>query len=182
MAKMETAKREAGVVFSKNLELVRFQSGVVPVVPEGDKEQAHEGEKPRHCAVCKAELTHISGTHRPVVLDMLWEDMAAALDVWPNSYRVRTHEDVYLEGLKARLAEQAAAQESKQPCKQNQRRGPPQDRQGRLEHSASATSRPASDLQLQAPFHFAPGRKGIEKTLARGTGDGWHCNWVALAE
>ncbi len=43
----------------------------------------------------------------PVVLDMLWEDMAAALDVWPNSYRVRTHEDVYLDSLKARLAEQA---------------------------------------------------------------------------
>ncbi len=72
----------------------------------------------------------------PVVLDILWEDMAAALDVWPNSYRVRTHEDVYLDGLKARLAEQAAARESKQPCKQNQRRGPPPDRQGRLEFAS----------------------------------------------
>ncbi len=75
------------------------------------KQMDEEREKPRHCAVCKAELTHLCGTHRPtvpVVLDMVWEDMVAALDVWPNSYRVRTYEDVYLDGLKARLAEQAA--------------------------------------------------------------------------
>ena len=56
--------------------------------------------------------------------------------VWPDSYRVRTHEDVYLDDLKARLAEQAAARESKQPCKQNQRRGPPPDRQGRFEFAS----------------------------------------------
>ncbi len=102
-------------VRTKNLALFRGQMGVAPVVPEaaeGDQQEDEEGKEPRHCAVCKAELTHLCGTHRPtvpVVLDMLWEDMAAALDVWPNSYRVRTHEDVYLDGLKTRLAEQAAA-------------------------------------------------------------------------
>ncbi len=131
-------------VRTKNLEQIRRQMSVVPVVSEGDEEQEHEGEKPRHCAVCKAVLTHISGTHRPtvpVVLDMVWEDMAAALDVHPISYPVRTYEQIYLAGrwqraeerfeaLRAQFQfheqqEQVQGQYQEQPGAAVQSRGPP---------------------------------------------------------
>ncbi len=73
-------------VRTKSVALIRCQLGVAPVMPEaaeGDEQEDEDREKPRHCAVCKAELTHLCGTHRPtvpVVLDMLWEDMAAAFE------------------------------------------------------------------------------------------------------
>ena len=88
--------------------------------------------------MCKGELEHIGGTHRPtvpVILDMIWEDMQRALDVHPESYRVRTYEDLYLEELNTLLAQRMEAQRrpgEEQSSKQNQRRGPPPDRQERL--------------------------------------------------
>ena len=40
---------------------------------------------------------------------MIWEDIEMALDVHPRSYRVRTHQGIYLEELNTLLAQQLEA-------------------------------------------------------------------------
>ena len=105
-------------------------------VETGEPEE--EEPRARHCAVCKEEMEHVRGTSRPspgTVGEMLWEDMATALDVVPESYRVRTWHDVYMDDFLAEQAECAARQRAED--KANQRRGPPPDRQGRLAFMAS---------------------------------------------
>ncbi len=87
----------------------------------------------------ESQATSISAgpiARRPVVLDMVWEDIEKALDVHPDSYRVRTYEGLYLEELSRALTEQIEAsrrRDERQQSKQHQRRGPPPDRQGRLD-------------------------------------------------
>ena len=102
---------------------------------DGEAVETGEPDEPRarHCAVCKEEMEHVRGRSRPspgIVGEMLWEDMATALDVVPESYRVRTWHDVYMDDFLAEQAECAARQRAED--KANQRRGPPPDRQGRL--------------------------------------------------
>ncbi len=134
-------------VRTENLALIRGQMGVAPVVPEtaeGDEQEDEEREKPRHCAVCKAELTHLCGTHRPtvpVVLDMLWEDMAAALDAWPNSYRVRTYEQIFLAGRWQRAEERFEAVRGQSHFQEGQAQGPSPQRSSPEQQSAAVQSR-----------------------------------------
>ena len=129
-------------VRSENLTRIRVQLGVPPVVyayrennDEGKAVESGEPDEPRarHCAVCKEEMDYVGGTPRPsprTVGEMLWEDMATALDVVPESYRVRTWHDVYMDDYRAEQAECAARHQDQD--KANRRRGPPPDRQGRL--------------------------------------------------
>ena len=134
-------------VRTKNLELIRAQLGVSAgetdtETGERDEDASHEGEKARHCAVCKAELQYIGGTHRPsvrIIMDMVWEDMQRALDVHPESYTVRTYEELYLEERKRDLEqwmEEVRGPRDEREAKKHQRRGPPPDRQRRLDFAA----------------------------------------------
>ena len=102
--------------------------------------EPEEEPRARHCAVCKEEMEHVRGTSRPspgTVGEMIWEDMATALDVVPESHRVRTWHDVYMHDHRAEQAECAARQQDQDKDKANRRRGPPPDRQGRLAFMAS---------------------------------------------
>ena len=97
-------------VRSENLTRIRAQLGVPPAdyayrknnddgeaVETGEPEE--EEPRARHCAVCKEEMEHVRGTSRPspgTVGEMLWEDMATALDVVPESYRVRIWDGPWL--------------------------------------------------------------------------------------
>jgi len=134
-------------VRTKNLERIRAQLGVSTGetdaevdsdTSERDEDESQEGEKARHCAVCKAELQYIGGTHRPsvrIIMDMVWEDMQRALDVHPQSYPVRTYEELDLEQRRRDLEqrmEEVRGQRDEREAKKHQRRGPPPDRQRRL--------------------------------------------------
>jgi len=132
---------------------IREQLGVPPVeVPHKEHSEdghepteAAERPRPRHCAVCKAEMDYVGGTHRPSarrVMDLLWNDIVRAVDVHPESCPVRTVAELCWERAQADLAagnassdNDAANTQDKNPRSAdpaNQRRGPPPDPQGRL--------------------------------------------------
>ncbi|MGM0489635.1 MAG: hypothetical protein ACQESR_23105, partial [Planctomycetota bacterium] len=114
---------------------------------DGDEPtEAAEGPRPRHCAICKAEMEYVGGTHRPSarqVMEFIWDDIVRAVDVCPESCTVRTQVDVCRERIEAALAaarEREPADEQRDPKAEsqeapdraNRRRGPPPDPQGRL--------------------------------------------------
>lgn len=145
-------------VRTNNLARIRQQMGVPPR-EEPPPEDAGQQQCSRRCTRCETELEHESQTARPpipVLLDLIWEDLQRALDAYPESYPVRTHAKMellpYLERLyrcrevmrwareqqeRARC-EAAAIAGSKTACdphatRRHPHRGPPPDRQRRLE-------------------------------------------------
>jgi hypothetical protein len=145
-------------VRTKNLALIRAQLGVPAMPAESQAVGNAQQPKARHCALCKAELTHVGGTCRPtlpVILNMVWSDMQRALDVHPASYHVRTYSERYFEEIRRISAAQREVTSTpdetrpRTPSKQNQRRGPPPDRQRRLEFAPS-TRAPDALLDQEA--------------------------------
>ena len=79
--------------------------------------------------------TCVMSSRTGIIMDMVWEDMQRALDVHPESYTVRTYEELYLEEQKRDLAqwmEEVRGPRDEREAKKHQRRGPPPDRQRRL--------------------------------------------------
>ena len=147
---------------TEKLTRIREQLGVPPVeVPHKEHSEdghepteAAERPRPRHCAVCKAEMDYLGGTHRPSarrVMEFIWDDIVRAVDVCPEFCVVRTVAELCWERAQADLAAGAASRDNdaadpdsetqdKNPRSAdpaNQRRGPPPDPQGRLAFAVS---------------------------------------------
>ncbi len=154
-------------VRTRNLERIRQQWDVTPRVQPQPEEEQKEQQRTRRCTRCEHELEQVSQTPRPsipVMLDLVWEDLQRALDVYPQSCPVRTHSQLlvqpYLDRIhRCREATQRAREQEQQerersqataidhgwtgrdqhaarrqhPTRQHPHRGPPPDRQRRLD-------------------------------------------------